>query len=325
MNTAIPKEKDNYKWIVMIIIMIGIMMSVLDSSIVNISIPAIMADFGSNVNDIQWIVTAYMLSFAALMPLTSWFRDRIGYKFLYISSLFIFTLGSILCGMAWNLPSLIIARILQAVGGGAISPTAMAMLADVFEPHERGKAMGFLGLGIIIGPIFAPTLGGFLTKTFGWRSIFLVNIPIGIVGLFMASSLLRHDKPHASTHKPFDLWGFIFLSIFLISFLLGVSKGEQEGWTSTYIVTCAILSVVSFILFLWVESLVENKVFDLDLFHYRNFSICMVISAIRSVVLFGGIFLLPLFLQQLMGMDEIQSGLILLPGSLVVAMMLPIV
>ncbi|MDD5455909.1 MAG: MFS transporter, partial [Candidatus Margulisbacteria bacterium] len=124
---------------------------------------------------------------------------------------------------------------------------------------------------------------------------------------------------------PFDLWGFIFLSIFLISFLLGVSKGEQEGWTSTYIVTCAILSVVSFILFLWVESLVENKVFDLDLFRYRNFSICMVISAIRSVVLFGGIFLLPLFLQQLMGLDEIQSGLILLPGSLVVAMMLPIV
>src|SRR5665213_51797 len=122
--------------------MVGTLMSALDSSIVNVSIPAIMADFGSSLDDIEWVVTAYMLAFATLMPLTAWLRDRVGHKILYIGSLTLFTVGSVLCGLSWNLPSLIVARVLQALGGGAITPTAMAMISEVFEPRERGKAMG---------------------------------------------------------------------------------------------------------------------------------------------------------------------------------------
>ena len=197
----------NYKWIVMGIVMIGTMMATLDSSIVNVSIPAIMADFGAGVDDIEWVLTGYMIAFATLMPLTAWLRDHLGYKTLFMGSLFVFTIGSLLCGAAWNLESLIGARIVQALGGGAIAPTGMAMISEVFPPQERGKAIGIWGVGIIMGPTFGPTLGGYLTKTFGWRSIFLVNLPLGIVALFAASALLIKDRPHASQHRSFDFWG----------------------------------------------------------------------------------------------------------------------
>lgn len=315
----------NYKWVVMAIVMIGMVMSMLDSSIVNVSIPSIMADFGSNVTDIEWVITAYMLAFAVLMPLTAWLRDRIGHKILYSISLLVFTVGSLLCGLAFNLPSLIAARVIQALGGGAMNPTGMAMIAEVFEPKERGRAMGWFGMGIIVGPAVGPTLGGFLTVTFGWRSIFLVNLPVGIFAVIMALEMLVHDRPHHTQKKPFDVWGFVFLSVFLLSFLLGISRGETEGWTSRYILTCAALSAFSFIAFLITESLVKDRIMDLGLFKYPVFSVSMLLSAIRSVALFGGIFLLPLFLQQLKGLTAVQSGLILLPGSLMIAVVMPVV
>ncbi|MCX5725794.1 MAG: DHA2 family efflux MFS transporter permease subunit [Candidatus Saganbacteria bacterium] len=315
----------NYKWMVMAIVMIGMIMSMLDSSIVNVSIPAIMADFGSNIADIEWVVTAYMLAFAVLMPLTAWLRDRVGHKLLYTASLGIFILGSLLCGLAVNIPTLISARVLQALGGGAMTPTGMAMIAEVFGPEERGRAMGFFGMGIIIGPAIGPTLGGFLTATFGWRSIFLVNLPIGIFAMLIAMEMLVHDRPHASNKRSFDAWGFVFLTIFLLSFLLGISRGETEGWTSRYIMICAVLSVFSFISFIITETLVRERIMDLSLFKYPIFTVSMLITAIRSVALFGGIFLLPLFLQQLKGLTAIQSGLVLLPGSLIIAFALPIV
>ncbi len=306
------------------IVMIGTMMATLDASIVNISIPKIMADFGVNIDDIEWVLTGYMIAFATLMPLTSWLRDRIGYRTLYMASLLVFTVGSLLCGAAWNLESLVGARIIQALGGGAITPTGMAMISEVFPPHERGKAIGIWGVGVIMGPAIGPTLGGYLTQTFGWRSIFLVNLPIGIIALIIASMLLIKDKPHESNHRPFDVWGFIFLSIFLVLFLLGLSKGEREGWTSTYIVTCAIISGISFILFILVDSQISYGIIDLRLFKSPIFSICSFIIMVRSIALFGGIFLMPLFLQQQMGFEEIQSGLILMPGALVIMLFMPI-
>jgi EmrB/QacA subfamily drug resistance transporter len=314
-----------YKWVVMSIVLIGMVMATLDSSIVNVSIPSIMADFGSNVTDIEWVVTAYMLAFAVLMPLTAWLRDRIGHKILYSISLLTFTVGSLLCGLAWNLPALIAARVIQALGGGAMTPTGMAMIADVFEPKERGRAMGLFGMGILIGPAVGPTLGGFLTVAFGWRSIFLVNLPVGIFAVIMALELLVRDRPHHTQKRPFDVWGFVFLSVFLLSFLMGISRGETEGWASRYIMICAALSVFSFIAFLITESLVRDRIMDLSLFKHTVFSVSMLLTAIRSVALFGGVFLLPLFLQQLKGLTAMQSGLILLPGSLIIAFSMPIV
>jgi DHA2 family multidrug resistance protein len=319
------RPHENYKWEVLGVVMIGTLMAALDQSIVNVSLPDIMADFGSPINDIEWVITGYMLAFATLMPLTAWLRERVGYKNLYIGSLCVFTLGSILCALSWNLPTLVASRVLQALGGGAITPAGLAMISDVFEPSERGKAIGYWGVGVIVGPAFGPTLGGYLTNTFGWRSIFTVNLPIGIIGVLLSLALLRQDKPADNAQKnPFDLWGFIFLSAFLISFLLALSKGEEDGWMSTFILSCWAVSFTGFVGFIVVEILTPNGIMDIRLFKAPVYSACMLVVAARSVALFGGVFLLPLFLQQVMGFDEIQSGLILLPGSLMIALFMPI-
>jgi DHA2 family multidrug resistance protein len=313
-----------YPWKVLGIVMIGTLMAALDQSIVNVSLPAIMADFGSSLADIEWVITGYMLSFATLMPLTAWLRDRIGHKALFIASLIVFTLGSILCGAAWSLPALVFARVIQALGGGAITPTGMAMISEEFPPHERARALGYWGMGVIVGPAFGPTLGGWLTSVFGWRSIFLVNLPIGIAGMALAAAVLKRDRPQAEAHRPFDIWGFGFLSLFLISFLLGLSKGEHEGWTSAYIVTCAALSVAGLTGFLVVESIVPYRIVDITLFRLPVFSACLAVTAVRSVALFGGVFLLPLYLQQIRGLDEIDSGVLMLWGSLLIGAMMPL-
>ncbi len=317
------KTDEKYKWQVLWIVMIGTLMSALDASIVNVSIPAIMADYGVSLDDIEWVITSYMLAFAALMPLTAWLRDRMGHKQLYIASLAVFTLGSVLCGIAWNLPVMIIARVIQAIGGGAITPTGMAMITETFEPHERGKALGFWGMGAVMGPAFGPTVGGFLTKQFGWPSIFLVNLPIGLIGIFFAIKILKKDVPHPSNHRPFDAAGFFFLAFFLVSFLLGMSKGGTEGWTSMYVVTCAIIAFFSFVGFLLVESLVPNRIMNLELLKNPVFAACFSLTAVRSIALYGGTFLLPVFLQNFKNLDEVESGLILLPGSLLMGLLMP--
>jgi DHA2 family multidrug resistance protein len=264
-----------------------------------------------------------MLAFAALMPLTAWLRDRIGHKSLYVISLGVFTFGSVLCGIAWNLPTMIIARVIQAIGGGAITPTGMAMITEAFEPHERGKALGFWGMGAVMGPAFGPTVGGYLTKFFGWPSIFLVNLPIGLIGIFFALKILKADKPAHTEHRPFDAGGFIFLAIFLVAFLLGMSKGESEGWTSTFVVTCGIFAAIGLSGFLLVESIVPNGIMDLSLLKIPVFAACFLLTAVRSIALYGGTFLLPVFLQNFKGLDEVQSGLLLLPGSLLMGILMP--
>jgi MFS transporter, DHA2 family, multidrug resistance protein len=314
-----------YKWSVMTIIMMGMMMATIDSSIVNVSLPKIMADFGVNITDIEWVLTGYMLAFATSMPLTGWLRDRIGYKNIYIGSLVLFTIGSILCGLAWNFPSLIIARVIQAIGGGAMQPTGMALMTEVFPAKERGKAMGMFGIGIILGPAIGPTLGGYLTDYFGWRSIFLVNLPVGIVTILMAIEMMMKDAPHKLVKKPFDFWGFSFLTVFLICVLLGLSKGQTEGWTSVYILTCFTLSALGFIGFMLVETHIDNPIMDLSLFKIPTFATASIITVARSLGLFGSIFLIPLFVQQQMGYTALQSGLLMLPSSLFMAMIFPIV
>lgn len=325
MKAPTGSKSDFYKWQVLGIVMIGTLMSALDSSIVNVSIPSIMADFGSSLDDIEWVITSYMLAFASFMPLTAWLRDRIGHKVLYVSSLAVFTIGSVLCGLAWNLPVLIMARVIQAIGGGAITPTGMAMITETFEPHERGKALGFWGMGAVMGPAFGPTVGGYLTRDFGWPSIFLVNLPIGIAGVLLAWKLLRADKPTSShATRTFDGAGFVFLTVFLVAFLLGMSKGESEGWTSVYLTTCAIFSMIGLVGFLLVESLVGAQgIMDLKLLANPVFASCFLLTAVRSVALYGGTFLLPIFLQNFKGFDEVQSGLVLLPGSLLMGVLMP--
>jgi DHA2 family multidrug resistance protein len=315
---------DGYPGKVLAVVMLGTVMSTLDASVVNVSLPNMMASLGASVDDIEWVITGYMLAFSTFMPLTAWLRDRIGYRVLYIASLAVFTGASVLCGLAPNLGVLVFARVIQAMGGGAITPTGMAMIAEVYPPERRGRALGVWGVGVMVGPALGPTLGGYLTELFGWRSIFNVNLPIGAVGLLLASRVLRRDTPRHVRKRGFDLPGFLFLSTFLVSALLALSKGNQEGWSSRYVLTCALVSAASFVLFLAVESVAQERILDLGLFRSGQFSVAMIVTCARSVALYGGTFLLPLFLQNQMGRSEIDTGLLMLPGALAIAAVMPL-
>ena len=228
---AVPPESRDprYRWKVLGVVMIGTLMSALDTSIVNVCLPSMMSSFGASVDEIEWVITGYMLGFSTFMPLTVWLRDRLGPRTLFLLALGVFTLGSLLCGIAWSLPVLVIARLIQAFGGGAITPTGMAMIAEVFPPAERGRALGIWGVGVIVGPAVGPTLGGYLTDAFGWRAIFDVNLPFGALGLLAAARVLRSDRPAAGARRSFDLAGFVLLSAFLVATLLGLSKGNRRA------------------------------------------------------------------------------------------------
>jgi EmrB/QacA subfamily drug resistance transporter len=312
-----------YRWKVLGVVMVGTLMSALDTSIVNVCLPSMMSSFGASVDEIEWVVTGYMLGFSTFMPLTVWLRERLGHRTLFILALGVFTLGSVLCGVAWSLPVLVVARIIQAFGGGAITPTGMAMIAEVFPPAERGRALGIWGVGVIVGPAIGPTLGGYLTDAFGWRAIFDVNLPFGAIGLLAAARILRREAVGVGARKPFDLAGFVLLSGFLVATLLGLSKGNSEGWNSRYVTICTLVAAFSFAAFLLVESVVEHGILDLGLLRNGQLSIALAVTAMRSVALYGGTFLLPVFLQAHMGLDEIRTGELLLPGALVIGAVMP--
>jgi EmrB/QacA subfamily drug resistance transporter len=304
--------------------MMGTFMAILDSSIVNVALPHMMAAFGVNRDEIEWVATAFMLATAVAMPLVGWIVGWLGHKSLYLGSLVLFTLGSALCAMAWSYDSLIAARVIQAVGGGAIQPVGMAIVADMFEPQERGRALGIWGTGIMVGPAIGPTLGGYLTDWFNWRVIFSVNLPFGLVTLLVGLAVMRSEKGRHHQRVPFDFWGFSFLSMGLIAGLLALSNGQEDGWNSTYIETCLALALVGLTMFLAIEATVEHPLMPLSMYRKRNFSLSMVLAVFRAVGLFGGVFLLPIFLENIVGYTTIQTGLWMMPGAVAVGVMMPV-
>ena len=299
-------------------------MSILDTSIVNVALPHMMSELEVNRNQIEWVATGFMLATAVSMPLVGWLVGRMGHKKLYLGSLTLFTIGSALCALAWNYDSLIVARVIQAAGGGAMQPVGMAMVAELFPPEERGKALGIWGTGIMIGPSIGPTLGGYLTDVFNWRSIFSVNLPLGVITLVLGLLLMKSDRKDVNQQVSFDKWGFIFLSLALIAGLLAMSKGQEKGWDSTYIRTCFSLAVIGITLFIAIETVVDHPLLDLKLFRYRNFTLSMLLAIFRAVALFGGVFLLPIFLETLVGYTTIQTGVLMMPGAVVIGIMMPV-
>ena len=312
-----------YRWLVLALVMTGTFMAILDASIVNVALPHMMGAFGVSRDKIEWVSTGFMLASAVVMPLVGWLVGRVGHKILYLGALVIFTLGSAACAFCWSYDSLIFARILQAIGGGAIMPVGMAIIADLFDPHERGKALGIWGTGIMIGPTIGPTLGGYLTELFNWRSIFSVNLPFGLAAILIGMVLMKSDREHATNESPFDWFGFIFLSMALIAGLLGISKGQEKGWQSNYILTCWTFTMIGGIMFIAIESSVTHPILDLKLFLYRNFSLSVILAVFRAIGLYGGVFLLPMFMENLVGYTTIQTGIWMMPGAVSVGISMP--
>ncbi|MBI5167638.1 MAG: DHA2 family efflux MFS transporter permease subunit [candidate division NC10 bacterium] len=317
-----PSAEASYKWWVTVTTMMGALMVVLDITIVNVAIPNIMASFGVNVETIEWVVTAYMMAMSVMMPTVGWLGDALGNKNLYAASLTLFTAGSALCGMAWNNDSLVLFRILQGIGAGVLLPVSMAIMYEAFPVEQRGFAMGLYGVGVTIGPAIGPALGGYLTERLTWRWVFYVNLPFGVLGVLLATLVLRQLRPREV--RPFDFLGFLTMSGFLVSLLLALSKGQREGWDSDYILSVLGISLLFLISFLIIEGKVKNPLIELGLFRNPVFSAITALAMVFGVGLFGSTFLIPLFTQHLMGYTPIQTGIVMLPGALAVAVFLPL-
>jgi len=311
------------KWAILFVVMAGTFMSILDVTMVNLALPHMMTSMQTDVQKVKWVVTALMLTAAVCMPPTGWLGRRFGYERMYIFSLMVFTAGAGLCSVAWDLPSLIVFRIVEAVGGGIMQPVGMAIIVRTFPVEERGRALGFWGIGAMMAPTLGPTLGGYFTDWFGWRSIFAVNVPVGILTLYLALSIMRGTEREEAP-PPFDWQGYLALAVFLVVLLLGLEEGRKEGWSSTPILLAWAVAAVALTLFIATELTVENPVFPFALFRRRDFALGFFLALSRAVGLFGSVFLLPLFLQTVQWHDSIHAGLVLMPGALMVAATMPL-
>ncbi|GCE11183.1 DHA2 family efflux MFS transporter permease subunit [Tengunoibacter tsumagoiensis] len=311
------REGVSYKWIVAIVVVFGLFMTVLDGTIVNVAIPRLQNAFGADLNSVQWVLTGYTLAQGVATPLTAFLANRFGNKRFYLLALAGFTLGSALCGLAWNLQILIIFRILQGLTGAFLSPLSITMLYQEFPPEERGTAMGFLGIPILLAPAFGPTLGGYIVTFASWPLIFFINVPIGIAGVLMGFFFLRNNHDEARVN--FDLPGFLLSSSGLALLLYGLSSASSDGWGSSTVMGCMISGIILLAIFIAVELMIAKQgkqpLLDLRVFATRSFTTSNIASVLVTFAMYGGLFLVPVYLQNLRGLSAYQSGLLLLPQA----------
>ncbi len=300
-------------------------LAALDMSIVNVALPNMRGSLSASVEEITWVATGYMLSSVLIMPMIAMLSTRFGRKNLFVFCVVLFTLSSILCGLAWNLFSMILFRVVQGIGGGALIPISQAILRETFPPEEQAMAMSIYGLGVILGPALGPSLGGWLTDNYSWPWIFYINVPIGLVNILM---ILRYiEDPHylVRARERLDLFGLLFMSVGLGALQIMLEKGETYDWfESAFITELAITSAVCLILFVWRELRTEKPAVDLTILRDINFASGTLLSGLLGMGLFGSLFLVPLFLQQLLGYPAFDSGLTLLPRTLSMALAMPI-
>ena len=316
------QEEDGlYKWLGLLVVVVGTFMAILDTSIVNIAIPKMMAVFGVTEDSIKWVLTGYMLTMGMVIPLTGYLGDRFGAKKLYIWALAVFTAGSALCGLAPSNSFMIVARIIQALGGGMIMPVGMAMIYQMFPPSERGTALGVWGIAAMAAPAIGPTTGGFIVQYMDWRLIFTVNIPVGVVGVILAILLLR-ELPKRPT-KGFDWIGALSSAVGLscLLYVLGESSIDWGDFSNMLLVLVGVFSIVLFV----VNELTHpDPLLDLRLLKIWPFTLSILISSTVGIALFGGVFLLPIFWQNLQGFTALQTGMFMFPSAVATGITMPI-
>ena len=330
MATAAPTNK----WLVTVSISFGTLMGAIDSSIVNVALPHIQGAVGASVQEITWVSTGYAVALVLLMPLTAFLGRIFGQKRVYMTCLALFLAGSALCGMAKTLQELVAFRAIQGLGAGALQPTEQAILRQTFPAREQGMAMALFGMVVMLGPAVGPTLGGYIVDNFHWSWIFFINLPIGAVGLFMVASFVHEDEGIRAQNqalaererKNVDWIGIALLSIALSTLEYFLEEGQRNDWfDSTAIAACFLVSVSSFLLFFARELTATAPVVNLRLFRDPVFSSGTLIGGLMFAMLMANMFLLPLFMQTLLGFTATQSGLALMPRVLVMMVATPLV
>jgi MFS transporter, DHA2 family, multidrug resistance protein len=322
--TGVDRQSNPHKWLVTLTVMTGSLMAALDMSITNVALPHIRGSLGASVEEIAWVATGYMLSNVITMPAIALLSSRFGRKRFYLFSVALFTCASVLCGVAWDLSSMIAFRALQGIGGGALLPLAQAILRETFPPKEQATAMGIYGLGIILGPAFAPTLGGWITDNYSWPWIFYINIPVGILNILLIMRFIQ-DPPYLVREKgKLDYGGLLFMAVGLGALQIMLEKGDQKDWFDSHlIVYLAVAAFLGLLFFTIRELTTDEPAVNLRILRDINFSSGTFLSSILSVGLFSSLFILPLFLQQLLGYSALQSGIAVMPRSIGMAIVMP--
>jgi DHA2 family multidrug resistance protein len=328
-----PRPATN-KWLVTVSVTFGTLMGAIDASIVNVALPHIRGAVGATVQEITWITTGFAIATVIVMPLTAFLGRLFGQKRVYLASLVLFLAGSALCGVAATLPQLVLFRALQGLGAGALQPTEQAILRQTFPPEEQGLAMALFGMAVMIGPAVGPTLGGFIVDNWHWSWIFFINLPVGALGLFMVVSFVHEPEDvraanaaaAAAQRRNLDWLGIALLAIGLAALQFFLEEGQQKDWLqSREIAACLAVALVALALFVWRELVAPAPAVNIRLFKDPVFTSGSLIGAVMFAILLASMFLLPLFMQELLGLTAMQSGLALMPRVLVMFVVTPFV
>lgn len=307
------------------------LLEIIDTSIVNVAIPTMMGNLGATLEDVSWVVTAYIIANAIVLPLSAWLGSRIGRRKYYIACILIFTATSVACGLAPNLGTLIFFRILQGLSGGALLPTSQALIQEQFPGDKAGTGSAIYGMSVMIGPTIGPTLGGFLTDTFGWRMIFNINLPLGLLAAFMAYLYITksgNETAKTKTSKQpakIDSIGLMLLCIGIGCMQYALERGEADGWFANGgIITCTILAVLAIPTFVWWELKTPDPIVNVRLFKIPVVRSGTVLMGMTGFMLYGLMFMLPVFMDRLLHLDATQIGVMFIPGALVTMVCMPI-
>ena len=326
---AISTWKPRYNpWIIAMVVTLATFMEILDSSIANVALRHIAGGFSASADESTWVLTSYLVSNAVVLPMSGWLTTVIGRKRFYMTCVMLFTVSSFLCGLAPTLPMLIFFRILQGAGGGGMGPSEQAILADTFPPEKRGQAFAVFGMAVVVAPAIGPTLGGWITDNYDWRWIFFINIPIGLLSLFLTSMVVE-DPPwlrgHGGKGIKVDYTGLWLIVIGLGFLQVVLDKGQQDDWFgATYIVIFSAISAIALIALVIHELRHPYPILELRLLKNRNFAATVLFNFILGATLFGTTVLIPQFLQSMMGYTAQQAGEVLSPAGFMLILLFPI-
>lgn len=309
-STLAPGQPNKY--LVLFTVCIGTILSGYVSSSINIALPNIMQAFGFTMDSVVWVSLSYMLPYGSMLPIMGKLGDQFGRKKMYIAGVSMFTVATMLVGVAWSSSSIIVFRVLQGIGAGLLFPNAMAIVSDAFPPHERGQALGMWGALAASGSALGPTVGGYIIEYLNWRILFYSIIPISIAGLFLSVYALAESKVDKNA-PPIDYLGGILIVTSLGSLLLALNQGAKEGWTSLYIVSTFAVTIISMLIFIYIESQTQFPLVDLRLFKNTTFTVSNIAGFLSFMAMFGGMFLLPFYLRNILGYTAIKAGISLLP------------
>ena len=325
-DASLASENTNTgRWLVALAVMASAMMELMDTSAVNVSLPYIAGDLSGTTTEATWVLTSYLISNAIVLPLAGWLSNYFGRKKLLMMAVTGFTIASMLCGMAPTLRLLIVFRVLQGAAGGSLQPVTRAILLETFPRSERGHAMAIFGVGIVVAPILAPMLGGWLTTDHSWRWVFFINLPLCIVGLILLQ-LFVHDPPYIRRGTlRMDYWGLSMLVIGIASLQIMLDKGQEDDWFSSHwIVALTVFAAVFLVTFVVWELRSKNPLVHFRLLKFRTFTTGCMLSAVLGFVLYGSIVLVPLFMQELLGFPAITAGFWNSPRGIATLILMPV-